>query len=192
MLQLFAQRWWIAALRGALALLFGILAFIFPKAALVAMIFIFGIYALLDGIFAIGPALSLKPVRPVLTLLVIEGVAGILAGIFAFAYPGMTAVALVYLAAAWAVLTGGFQILAAVRIRSHLPGEWLMVVGGIASVVLGILLFAMPQAGLVLGVMLVAAYAVLFGILMIGFGLRLRAIATEPKPMSIPPGIHPV
>jgi uncharacterized membrane protein HdeD (DUF308 family) len=192
MIDSFTRRWWLVALRGALTLIFGILALLFPSSALLALILIFGVYAFLDGAFALVAAFSLRPVRPLWLFLLTEGIVGILVGIFAFALPGMTALALLYLAAAWAIVTGIFQIVGAERLREHLAGNWFMMLAGVASVVLGILLMAMPRAGLFLWVVLVAAYAVITGVLLISLAFRMRALSSGgSRPISAPPGAHP-
>ena len=191
MLSEFSRRWWIVGLRGVLALVFGILAFVFPSAALMALVLVFGIYALLDGLFALTTALALRPQKPLWTMLLIEGIAGILAGIFAFAWPEMTAFALVYLAAAWALVTGIFQLVAAYRLREIVANDWLMIVGGAASILLGVLLIALPGAAMFVWVMLVAAYAVVFGVVTISLAVKLYRLSHGPTSPPLPTGAHP-
>jgi uncharacterized membrane protein HdeD (DUF308 family) len=107
--------------------------------------------------------------------LLIEGIAGIVASAITVAWPGITALALVFVIAAWAIVTGAFELVAAVRLRKHITGEWLLALGGIASVVFGVLLILAPVAGAVVIALWVGAYTLVFGVLMIALGFRLRS-----------------
>jgi uncharacterized membrane protein HdeD (DUF308 family) len=167
-----SRHWWAFALRGVAAILFGILAFVWPGLTLAALVLLWGAYALVDGILALVSAVRTHDDHR--WGLVLEGVVGIGAGIATFAWPGLTALVLVYIIAAWALLTGAGELIAAFRLRRVIENEWVLVLTGIASVLFGIILFVAPGAGALALIWLIAAYAILFGILLVALSLRLR------------------
>ncbi len=175
--------WWALALRGAIAILFGLAALLRPDIALEALILLFGAYALVDGVFAIVGVFGGTRGGTPRWLLVIEGIAGILAGLIAFVLPGLTAVLLLYLIAAWAVVTGIFEIASAIRLRQEITGEWALIVGGALSIIFGVILAVIgPVAGLLSLVWLIGVYALVFGILMLitAFQVRGRDASSGP------------
>jgi uncharacterized membrane protein HdeD (DUF308 family) len=169
-----SRNWWALALRGALAIIFGIVAFLSPGITLLALVLLFGAYMLVDGILAIVAGVWQAGRSERWWLLLIEGVVGVLAGIIAFASPQVTALALLYLVAAWAIVTGVLEIIAAVRLRQEIEGEWALIVGGVVSVAFGVLLAVLPGVGILSLVWLIGAYAVMFGVLLIALALRVR------------------
>lgn len=179
MLEQLVRNWWALVLRGVLAILFGILAFIWPGITATVLVYLFGAYVLLDGIFAVIGAFRQAGERAGWWVLLLEGLAGIGVGILAFIWPGVTATVLVFFIAAWAILTGIFEILAAIRLRREIEGEWLMVLAGLLSVLFGILIFIWPAAGIQAVIWLIGGYAILFGLLLIFLGLRLRGMRGE-------------
>ena len=132
---------------GLVAVLFGVAAFAWPGLTLVVLTLLFGFYALVDGAFALVAAIRGRPRGLPWWALLTEGLLGVGAGILTLAWPGLTALALLYLIAAWAVVTGAFEIAAAVRLRKEIEGEWLLALGGILSVGLGLTLALRPGAG---------------------------------------------
>jgi uncharacterized membrane protein HdeD (DUF308 family) len=168
-----AENWWAIALRGVAAIIFGVLTFVLPKVSLVALILLFGAYAFIEGIFNVVAAIRGRADRPRWALLV-EGVVSIAAGVVAFVMPGLTALVLLYVIGAWAVVTGVLEIVAAVRVRKQIQGEFWLILSGILSVVFGVVLFAFPGAGALALVLWIGAYAVIFGALLIGLAYRLR------------------
>lgn len=180
MLDQLARHWWALALRGALAILFGVIAFLLPGITLYVLVLFFGAYALLDGICALVAAFRFGSRDERWWPLVIEGVCGIVAGVLTFLWPSITAVALIYLIAVWAILTGILEIAAAVHLRKVIEGEWLLGLTGVLSVLLGIFLILMPGAGLLAWIWMVGAYALLFGILLLVLAFRLRGLAHPP------------
>jgi uncharacterized membrane protein HdeD (DUF308 family) len=186
MLGLVARDWWVFAIRGIAAIVFGILAFIWPETTLTVLVFLFGAYVLVDGIsllvaLARGDAIARRHAWGV----GIIGILGIVAGVVTFAWPGVTALSLLYLVAFWAIATGTFQLIAAVALRRELDGEFWMAIGGVASVVFGALLIAFPGEGLVSLVWLVGVWSVVFGVSSLGLAVRLREIdAALPKPAA--------
>jgi uncharacterized membrane protein HdeD (DUF308 family) len=167
--------WWALAIRGGIAIIFGLAALLRPDIALGALILLFGAYALVDGVFAIVGVFGGTRGGTPRWLLLIEGIAGILAGIIAFVLPGLTAVVLLYLIAAWAVVTGIFEIATAIRLRQEIRGEWALIIGGALSVLFGVLLAVIgPVAGLLSLIWLIGIYAVAFGILMLITAFQVR------------------
>ena len=171
--------WWALALRGALAILFGLAALLRPGIALGALILLIGAYFLVDGAFAIvGVFRGTRSGTP-RWLLLLEGVVGILAGIIAFVNPGITAIVLLYLVAAWAVITGIAEIVTAIRLRQEIQGEWALIVGGILSVLFGVILAVLPGVGILSLIWLIGIYALVFGVLMLIAAFRVRGHANQ-------------
>jgi uncharacterized membrane protein HdeD (DUF308 family) len=170
-----AGHWWALVLRGAIAILFGLAALLRPGIALEALILLFGAYALVDGVFAIVGIFGGTRGGTPRWLLLIEGIAGILAGIIAFMLPGLTALVLLYLIAAWAIVTGIFEIATAIRLRREIRGEWALIIGGALSVLFGVILIVVsPFAAILSLTWLIGVYAVAFGILMLITAFQVR------------------
>ncbi len=172
-----AHNWWALALRGLAAIIFGILAFIWPGGAFTVLVWLFGAYALWDGIFSIVAAIRRRNTASHWWALLLEGIVGIIAGLIAFFYTGIAGLALLYLIAGWALVTGILEMVSAVRLRREITGEWALFLSGLLSVVFGILIAIFPGAGILTVIWLIAAYAILFGILMIILAFRLRSHA---------------
>jgi len=173
-LPVLSRNWWALALRGLAAIVFGVLAFVWPGITLWALVLLFGAYMLVDGIFAIVAAVRAAGREARWWLLLVEGVLGVLAGLVAFLLPGITALALLYLVAAWAIFTGILQIVGAVRLRREIEGEWALILGGVLSVIFGVLLAVLPGPGILALVWLIGAYAVVSGMLLIVLAFRVR------------------
>ena len=169
--QTVAGRWWVLLLRGIFAVLFGLLAFVWPGLTLAVLVLLFGAYALADGIVAIAVGAQSR-----WWMLLLTGALGVMAGMLSFFYPGITALALLYIIAFWAILRGFSEIVAAVQLRKVITNEWMLILGGAASVIFGVLLILFPGAGALSVIWLIGAYALFFGILMIGLALRLRSL----------------
>lgn len=175
-LEAVARHWWILTIRGVLAILFGLLAWIWPGITLLVLVILFGAYALVDGIFAIGAAIRGGAGRS-RKWLVVTGVAGIVAGLVTLTWPGVTALVLLLLIAWWAVLTGIFEIVAGIRLRQQIEGEWIYIVSGVISVIFGIMLFVWPVSGALAVIWIIGFFSILFGLAMIVASLRLRRLA---------------
>ncbi len=172
---LVARSWWAILIRGIAAVLFGILALALPRLTLLVLVALFGAYALVDGIFAIAAVVrGFERRRANSWWLLVEGIAGIIAGLVAFFWPGITALVLLYIIAAWAIVTGILEIVQAVEMRRVIRNDWLLILSGVASVIFGILLFLFPGAGALTVVWLIGIYAIVFGALVIGLSLWLR------------------
>jgi len=174
MLEHLGRNWGWVVLRGVAAVLFGILAFAWPGITLAALVIVWGAYALADGILALVAAYRVRDQGKPFWSLVIVGLLGIAAGIVTFIWPGMTALVLLMFIAAWAVVMGIFQIIAAIRLRKEIKNEWLLGLSGVLSVLFGVIMFVQPGAGALAVIWVIAAYAIVFGILLIWLGLRLK------------------
>ncbi|GIJ49582.1 hypothetical protein Val02_64680 [Virgisporangium aliadipatigenens] len=170
--------WWAVVLRGVAAVLFGASALIWPDVTVFVLVVLFGAYAFVDGVLALVAAATGED-RGRRGWLILAGVAGVLAGIVTFVWPGVTTLALLYLIAGWALVTGVLEIMAAIRLRREIQGEWLYVLSGASSVLFGILLALWPATGALALVMLIGGFAIVFGVLLVAFGLRLRRLRQE-------------
>lgn len=179
MLKLLGDYWWVLALRGLAAVLFGIAALVWPELTLVALVALFGIYAIADGVLSIIVGFRQTETHERWWLFLLEGLVGIAAGIIALVLPDVTLLALTYLAAAWALITGIFEIIAAIRLRREIEGEWLMVLTGIASIGLGVLLILLPGPALTAFIWIVGIYAIIFGLLLIFLAFRIRSASRQ-------------
>jgi len=166
-----ATHWSSLAIRGVCALLFGIVAFMMPGLTLTTLVLIWGIYALIDGGLALVAGFKAK-----IWSLVFLGLVGVLAGIGAFIYPGMTALVLLYFIAVWSIITGVLAIVTAIRLRKEITGEWALGLAGLLSLLFGAMLVARPGEGALTIIYLLAAYAVAFGILLLILAFRLKSL----------------
>jgi uncharacterized membrane protein HdeD (DUF308 family) len=170
-----ANNWWSLVIRGVIAILLGILTLAWPGITVGALVILFGAYAFIDGIVNIAGAWRASKAHERWGVLVIEGIVGIAAGLVTFAWPAITAIVLVYVIAAWAIVTGIFEIMAAIRLRKHISGEWLLALAGVASIVFGVLLMAAPVVGALVIAIWIGVYELIFGGMLVGLGLRLRS-----------------
>ena len=166
--------WWLLALRGLVAVLFGVLAFVWPGITLITLVWLFGAFALVNGLLSLVLAAKAPKGYPRLGSLIFGGLLGILAGLVTFVMPGITALGLLILIAAWALVTGILEIIAAIRLRKIITNEWLLILAGIASVAFGVILLLRPAAGALALIWWFGAWALIFGILMIVLALRMR------------------
>jgi uncharacterized membrane protein HdeD (DUF308 family) len=169
-----SRNWWVFLLRGLAGILFGIITFLAPAISLAALVLVFGAYALADGVLSIVAAARRRG-EARWGMLLLEGVAGIAVGVFTLLWPGITAISLLYLIAAWAIVTGVLELIAAVRLRKEIKGEWVLALGGIVSIAFGVLVALLPGAGALAVVILIGAYALVFGVLLVVLSFRLRS-----------------
>ena len=175
LLESLAGNWWLLLLRGIAAIAFGVLAFAWPGVTLYTLVIFYGAYAIVDGIFALWAAIGGKGGNAsVRWWLALVGVLGILAGIVTFAWPSITALVLLYFIAFWAIATGIFQIVGAIRLRKEIEGEWWLVLAGALSVLFGLILIVRPGEGALAVVWLIAGFAILVGVLHLALAFRLR------------------
>jgi uncharacterized membrane protein HdeD (DUF308 family) len=164
------RHWWAFAVRGIVAIIFGVLAFIWPGLTLATLVLLFAAFALVNGVMAIISAIRTRGDH--VWLLLLEGVLGIVAGLLVFSWPGITALLLVYVIGVWAVIAGVLEIISAVRLRKLVRHDWAWMISGALSIVFGLLMLANPGAGALALAWLIGAYAVLFGITMCAVAWR--------------------
>lgn len=169
-----AENWWALALRGLFAVLFGLIALLLPGATIASLVLLFAAYMLVDGVFAIVAGVRAAQRHERWGLLILEGLADIATGVVAFLWPGITVVVFVLLMSAWALISGGLMLAAAFRLTRH-HGRWLLALGGVVSMIWGVLLFLSPIAGAVVLTWWLGAYALVFGGALVGLAFRLRS-----------------
>ncbi len=169
-----AKRWWTLVLRGLFSIAFGILAISRPGPAVMALVVVFGIYAIAEGIAALS--YFLRPVADGSWLIGVSGIVSIAAGIIALVWPGITAVALFYVIAFWAIVLGVIELVAAVRYSDEIEGEWTFVLSGLLWIAFGVVVIGWPRIGVVAVLALIATSAILRGIMLMIAGVRLRRV----------------
>jgi uncharacterized membrane protein HdeD (DUF308 family) len=172
--QLLLRSWWMLALRGAAALLFGILALIWPGITLLVLVALFAAYALISGGAAVVAAIRHRGSDKAWWLILLLGLVSLVAGVIAVFNPGITILVLVLLMGANALVTGILDIVVAIRLRKQIQREWLLAVAGVVSIVFGLLVFLLPAAGALAMVFMVSFYATLTGILLLALAFRAR------------------
>jgi uncharacterized membrane protein HdeD (DUF308 family) len=173
MLHALAKNWWMLLLRGIAAIIFGALALAWPGMTLVTLILFYGAYVMVDGVLAIGAAITGGTLMPRWWLAVV-GLLGIAAGLLTFLMPGVTALVLLFFIAGWAIATGVFQIVGAIKLRKEIDNEWLLILGGVVSVLFGGALFAAPGAGALALITVIGIYAIFAGVLLVALSFRLK------------------
>jgi uncharacterized membrane protein HdeD (DUF308 family) len=179
-----ANNWWALALRGAIAIVFGLFALLWPGMSLTALVLLFAAFAFIDGLLALIAGIRGFGRADRWGAFLLEGVLGLAIAVVTVVWPAITALVFVVLIAAWAILTGLLELIAAVRLRREVRGEWLLALGGLASLGLGLLLVLNPSAGVVVLLWLIGAYAIVFGLVLIGLGLRLRGWLKRAQPVE--------
>lgn len=186
MCRILARNWWAIALRGAFAVLFGLLTFLLPGVTIATLVILFAAYMLVDGVFAIVAGVKAAQRNERWGLLVLEGVANILAGVVAFLWPAITVLVFVYLVAFWSVVSGILMAMAAFKLTGE-HGRWWMGIAGALSVIFGILIAVMPIAGAVALTLWLGAYALVFGIMLLVAAFRLRRMRDASPSGAAPP-----
>lgn len=176
MIETLKRHWWVPVIRGVAAIVFGFIAFAYPGLTLATLVIFFGAWVLVDGVFRVIGAIGGRASDPDWGWHLIIGILGIVVGVLTFHAPGITALALVIYIAAWALMMGLAEIALAIKLHREIKGEWFLVLMGLISIVFAAMLFWNPVAGAATLVWLIAWYAVIFGILAIVFGFRLRSL----------------
>ena len=176
------RRWWIVALRGIVAVVFGVAAFLAPRETMALLVLLFGAFAFADGVFTVGAGLSVNWLS-----LFLEGVVGMVVGLVTWFVPSIREFWFVELIAAWAFLTGGLELVGAFRLRrlvkgAMAKGEWLLAASGVVSLVLGALLTVQPNATGLAFVTVLGGYALISGVLLLALGLNIRTWPHELAP----------
>ena len=178
MIEALKRYWWVPVIRGISGIVFGIIAFAYPGIALATLVLLFGAWVLIDGVFRIVGATAGRASDPDWGFHLIIGILGIAVGILTFRAPRITALALIIYVAAWALMIGAAEIALAVKLRREIKGEWFLILMGLASIVFAVLLLWNPGPGALALLWLIASYAIVFGVLAIFFGFRLRSVRT--------------
>ena len=179
LLHALAKNWWLILLRGICAILFGVLAFAWPGVTLVTLVVLYGAFALADGVLAVAAAITGGSAAPRWWLAIV-GLAGIAAGLLTFLWPGVTALVLLVFIAIWAIVTGVLQIVGAIQLRKEIDNEWLLIVGGVLSVLFGLAVLVRPGAGALALIFVIGAFAIAYGIILVAFAFRLRRHSHAP------------
>lgn len=174
MKELLLRSWWMLALRGAIAIVFGLLAIMWPQLTLLLLVTLFGTYALLSGMVSVAGAVKNREHDEDWWLLLLLGLVSIGAGIVAFVHPALTALVLVLVIGMNALLTGVLDVAVAIRLRKHMQGEWFLILNGIVSIVFGTLVFIFPGAGALALLWMISFYALLTGLLLLTLAFRMR------------------
>ncbi len=174
MLEVLTRYWWAFIARGVLAVVFGVMVFVWPGITVTALIIVFGIYVFVNGVFLLVKAIGGWKARDDRWLLLFEGLLGIGIGIITFFAPGVTAIGLLFYIAAWSLTTGILEIVGAIRLRKEIQGEVWWILSGIVSILFAVLLMIFPGAGILGLIWLLGVYAIVFGVLLIALGIRIR------------------
>jgi len=176
MLEILSKNWWTFLVRGIIAVLFGLAALIWPSLTIGTLVIVFGAYVVVDGIFAIVDGFTSRDSNDRWWVEILIGIAGIVAGGWAMAYPGLTAIGMMYFIAAWWLVTGVLQIILAIRVRKEISNEWMLILSGALSAILGVVFLMFPGSGALSLIWVVGIYAIFFGILLIVLAFKLRGM----------------
>lgn len=176
MLAELAGKWWVLLLNGICAIIFGLIAFTWPHITLLALAIVYGIYSLADGITMLATAFAKGRRGESWGHMLFHGIISIIAGLIALLWPAITAIALLIVIAAWAIIRGVSEILAAVRLRKVVGNEWLLVLGGIISILFGVILFARPAVGALSVIWIIGVFAIVHGFLLVGLSFKLHRL----------------
>jgi uncharacterized membrane protein HdeD (DUF308 family) len=174
------RHWWIPVLRGVAAVLFGIMAFVYPGLTVAVLVLLFGAWILVDGVFRVVGAIGHRASDKEWGFDLIIGIMGIIIGFLTFHAPRITALALIIYIAAWALMIGATEIALAIKLRREIKGEWFLILMGLLSIVFAVMLLWNPLPGALALVWLIGSYAIVFGMLAIILGFRLRSLPTLP------------
>jgi len=180
MIEALKRYWWVPVLRGICGIVFGVIAFGYPGLALATLVLLFGAWVLIDGVFRIVGATAGRASDPDWGFHLIVGILGVVIGFLTFHSPGITALALIIYIGAWALMIGAVEIALAIKLRRELKGEWLLILMGLASIIFAAFLLWNPGPGALALLWVIGSYAIVFGILGVIFGFRLRSLPALP------------
>ncbi len=178
LIEAFKRHWWVPVIRGIAAIVFGIIAFAYPGLTVATLVLFFGAWVLIDGIFRVVGAIGHHASDPEWGFHLVIGNLGIIIGFLTSHAPQITALALIIYIAAWALMIGATEIAVAIKLRREVKGEWFLILMGLASIAFAVMLLWNPLPGALALVWLIGCYAIVFGILGIFFGFRLRSLRT--------------
>ena len=174
-----SRGWSFLLFRGIAAIAFGLLTWVWPGISLTALVLLFGFYALVDGLLAVWAAIAGRGASEYWWVLLLGGFVGIGVGLLAFTHQDLTALALLFYIAVWAIATGVLEIFAAIRVRKEVTGEWRLILAGLVSVAFGAFLLARPNAGALTVLWVIATYAIFFGILLVMLAFKVRSFSKQ-------------
>ena len=174
-----SRNWWHLLLRGLVAIGFGILIFAKPNVSLQVLVYLFGLYVLVEGLVGVSLALGARDLYDSWGVLLLWGLLGVAIGILAFVKPDITALALLFYIALWAIASGVLEIVAAVRLREVINNEWLLILAGLVSVAFGVWLIAQPEKGALAVLWVIGGYAIVFGVLIVVFAFKIRGFVSK-------------
>lgn len=176
MLSSLTRNWWTFLLQGLFAIIFGVLVLVWPASALLALVYLFGAFAMVDGVCTVAAGITFRSSMPRWWVALLQGLVGILIGFMTLFWPQITWMVLLAFIATWAILSGVLEVVLGVQVRKAIPGEWMMIAGGILSILLGVLLMVFPAAGSLGLVLTIAIFAIVDGIRGIVFSARLQVL----------------
>jgi uncharacterized membrane protein HdeD (DUF308 family) len=185
MIEAMTKYWWVPVVRGICGVTFGVSAFVYPIIGLNVLIVFFGAWALVDGILSVAGAIGERKTSSDWVFGLVGGLLGITVGILTFIAPAISALALVFYIAAWALVRGALEIVLAIKIRREVKGEWILVVSGIASMIFAVLLLWNPAGGALALLWLIASFAIVLGILGVMFGFHIRSLGRQLVPATV-------
>ena len=169
-----ARNWWVFLVRGLVAIVFGLVALAWPGATLVTLVLFYGVFALIDGVFAVIAAIRGKGDTGSRWWLAFVGLLGIVAGLVTYFSPGLTALALLVIIGIWALMYGVVEIVGAIRLRKEIDNEWMLIIHGALAALFGIIVLVRPGAGALALIWLIGAFAILSGVLLLAFAFTLK------------------
>ncbi len=176
MLKMMTGKWWVLLVRGIAAILFGLAAMVWPGLTIGALIIMFGAFAIVDGVGALFAAFAHRGEAQYWWATALEGVVGIVLGILVMVWPGISAIALLFWIAAWAIVTGVFEVVSAIQLRKEISGEFWLILSGLLSILFGIFAFIRPGAGALAVIWVIAMHAIVFGITLIMLSFKVRGL----------------
>jgi len=176
------RHWWVPVIRGIAAIVFGVIAFVYPGLTVAVLVLLFGAWVLVDGIFRVIGAIGHRASDKEWGFDLIIGIVGIIIGFLTFHAPQITALALIIYIAAWALMIGATEIALAIKLRREIKGAWFLILMGLVSIVFAVMLLWNPAVGAAALIWIMAWYAVILGVLGVIFGFRLRSLPTFAAP----------
>ncbi len=176
MLKMMTGKWWVLLVRGIAAILFGLTAVVWPGLTIGVLIIMFGAFAIVDGVGALFAAFAHRGEAKYWWATALEGVAGIVLGVLIMVWPGISAIALLFWIAAWAIVTGVLEVVSAIQLRKEISGEFWLILSGLLSVLFGVFAFLRPGAGALAVIWVIAVYAIAFGITLVMLSFKVRGL----------------
>lgn len=174
-----SRKWWVLLLRGLIAIAFGVLIWLQPMISLKALVLVFGIYVLADGILGVSMAIAGGEWLEHRWVLFFSGILGMGVGILTLLRPNITGLVLLFYIAIWAVVEGILEIITAIRLRKEMTGEWLLILGGLMTMAFGVILIAWPLEGALAVLGLIGAYGIIFGILLVILAFKAKSFGRQ-------------